>query len=355
MVLAPKQVSKSLRPRGLHPPPQVTGRNHVGFGPRPGLRNFPHGYKIVETFTEGENGFTCRIRPTRDKGPDLVLKVPHGSQPFLRKAAELEIEIYKEAIERGNPFLPSVVDDGIVPPSIESLGSGIFQKRTLRKLVGMPYIITEYTGGINLERLIEKMERRREKLPIEAALYILDQKLKALARFKKTGILNNDIKPGNTMITEEAEVKILDMGIAEVAYQRGSPKSKTSPYGTPNYMAPERFNRKASTKSDIFSLAVEAIALLTKRLPFEVYDLPIPPEEQISNQVHNRAYNHKELSSDRADLELGIQLLILWGLEPEAKERPDPNELRSQLQRLVGKERIQTGKIILRDLVRRYC
>lgn len=89
-------------------------------------------------------------------------------------------------------------------------------------------------------------------------------------------VLHLDIKPGNILVDEEGQVKVLDFGIAENVYESGenSPElslNKSKQY-TLAYGSPEQLSGKpTSTRSDVYSLGVLLYQILTNVLP-------VPPD-----------------------------------------------------------------------------
>jgi serine/threonine-protein kinase len=109
---------------------------------------------------------------------------------------------------------------------------------------------------------------RRIAIPLPLALNYASQILSALSFAHQAGVVHRDIKPSNVMITDEDAVKLLDFGIAISDRSVGL----TTPgflLGSLNYMSPEQLNGgKATSRSDIYSVAVTLYEVLTGKLPF---------------------------------------------------------------------------------------
>src|SRR5438874_8033779 len=139
------------------------------------------------------------------------------------------------------------------------------------------FIAMEYVEG---QPLNQKIGGR----PMEAAEIIKlgIQIAKALDEAHSKGITHRDIKPHNIIVTSDAEVKMLDFGLAKLS---GVPsgtdvtpeselatKVKTSPgivMGTVNYMSPEQaMGRDVDHRTDLFSFGVVLYEMATGRIPF---------------------------------------------------------------------------------------
>jgi len=145
------------------------------------------------------------------------------------------------------------------------------------ELGGHHFIAMEYVEG---EPLNQKMAGR----PMEAAEIVKlgIQIARALDEAHSKGITHRDIKPQNIIVTPDAEVKMLDFGLAKLsgvpAETDPTPESqlatkvKTSPgivMGTVNYMSPEQaMGRDVDHRTDIFSLGVVLYEMATGRVPF---------------------------------------------------------------------------------------
>src|SRR5438128_2926587 len=142
---------------------------------------------------------------------------------------------------------------------------------------GHHFIAMEYVEG---EPLNQKMGGR----PMEAAEIVKlgIQIARALDEAHTKGITHRDIKPQNIIVTSDAEVKMLDFGLAKLSTVPSendltpeselATKVKTSPgvvMGTVNYMSPEQaMGRDVDHRTDLFSLGVVLYEMATGRVPF---------------------------------------------------------------------------------------
>ena len=127
------------------------------------------------------------------------------------------------------------------------------------------------------------------------AVEIFRQVAEGLAHMHAKGFVHADMKPNNVLITEEGDVKIIDLGQACTI---GTVKKRIQ--GTPGYMAPEQAHRGQITpQTDIYNLGAmmywvlvgECIpttlppksardGLLTGALDADKVALPVPPHER---------------------------------------------------------------------------
>ncbi|GMR23107.1 MAG: hypothetical protein BMS9Abin37_1507 [Acidobacteriota bacterium] len=99
-------------------------------------------------------------------------------------------------------------------------------------------------------------------LSLEEKLYIVESVSRGLAHAHDRSIIHRDIKPRNVFLTDEGDVKLLDFGLAHIAYSTLTEVGQI--IGTPFYMSPEQvLGEKADPRSDIFSLGSLFYELLT--------------------------------------------------------------------------------------------
>jgi len=133
----------------------------------------------------------------------------------------------------------------------------------LGKSVITPFIVMEYIDGETLERAIT----RRRPLSLLQKVGFIVPICRALKYAHERGVIHRDIKPGNVMLTNDGNVKVVDFGIARRA---DSYKTQTNVIiGTLGYMSPQQIrDERADERSDIWALGVTFYELLCYQRPF---------------------------------------------------------------------------------------
>jgi serine/threonine protein kinase len=98
-------------------------------------------------------------------------------------------------------------------------------------------------------------------------LRLLEKIADIISRLHEQDILHKDLKPANVMVTNLAEVKILDLGIARLLEEKENPNDY---HGTPAFSSPEqlRSGEQLTKATDVYSFAVMSYLILTGRHPF---------------------------------------------------------------------------------------
>jgi serine/threonine protein kinase len=130
------------------------------------------------------------------------------------------------------------------------------------------YLVMEYLEGKTLFEWL----RERRRLPESEALALASRICEPLQYLHDRGILHRDLKPENIMLCRDGSMRLMDFGIARLAYARRMTFIGFAP-GTPHYMAPERVNgRRGDARTDIYSLGAILYEMLTGKIAFNNED-----------------------------------------------------------------------------------
>ena len=112
---------------------------------------------------------------------------------------------------------------------------------------GLHYLAMELLVGEDLAALL----RRRERLPADELLPIVDQLAETLDAAHALGIVHRDVKPQNIFLARDPTsdgivVKLLDFGVARLLETTAEEKVTMTfaVVGTPGYLAPEQILRR---------------------------------------------------------------------------------------------------------------
>lgn len=137
------------------------------------------------------------------------------------------------------------------------------------------YLVQEYIDGPNLEELVISQVNFTENQIIK----LLDELLPVLEFIHQNRVIHRDIKPANiiqaqTSINGSASGRLVlvDFGAAKVVQSHNISGPGTI-IGSPEYVAPEQTRGQAIYASDIYSLGVTCLYLLTQVSPFDLYDI----------------------------------------------------------------------------------
>jgi serine/threonine protein kinase/Tfp pilus assembly protein PilF len=134
---------------------------------------------------------------------------------------------------------------------------------------GQPYLVLEHVDGQTIDQYCDE-----HGLGIEARIRLFLQVLDAVAHAHANLIVHRDIKPANVLVNVNADVKLLDFGIAKLIEGTGvdtGPSELTRVGGaalTPAFAAPEQLSGGAvTTATDVYALGVLLYVLLSGRHP----------------------------------------------------------------------------------------
>jgi formylglycine-generating enzyme required for sulfatase activity len=133
-----------------------------------------------------------------------------------------------------------------------------------------PYLVQQYIDGLNLERELRNegaFNQEKVIVLLKSLLPVIDY-----LHFNRS-IIHLDIKPAN-IIRERSDqtLFLVDFGSAKQATP--TMQERLCPVaGSPGFIAPEQLEGRPTFPSDIYSLGVTCIHLLTKMSPFDLFDI----------------------------------------------------------------------------------
>ena len=135
---------------------------------------------------------------------------------------------------------------------------------------GRPYIVMELLES----RTLAEYLKRAGGVGLEEKIELMMQLCEGLQVAHGKGIVHRDVKPGNLLISDEGELKIVDFGIARLASSNMTLTGLI--VGTPDFMSPEQAaGREVDERSDLFSAGAVFYFMLTGRKPFASSDVRV--------------------------------------------------------------------------------
>ncbi|MBX3376149.1 MAG: serine/threonine protein kinase [Phycisphaeraceae bacterium] len=131
-----------------------------------------------------------------------------------------------------------------------------------------PYLAMEYVPGPTLNTYVQGRSVRER---LEVVAKVCD----AVEHAHDRGLIHRDLKPGNILVSESGQPKVLDFGVARepIGATTTLATSVGQLIGTLAYMSPEQAGADPSrvdARSDVYSIGVILYEALTGRLPVRV-------------------------------------------------------------------------------------
>jgi tetratricopeptide (TPR) repeat protein len=236
----------------------------------------PRGLDTIPKFDESPAGE--QVRPSDTIGPYRVLsKIADGGMGTVWRAHRTDVMVNRlVALKlsrgewRGAKLAERIAEEreilaALNHPNIARLyDAGISAS-------GHPYLALEYIAGRPIDEYV-----KATGLPLRDRLTLLVRVARAVAHAHSRLVVHRDLKPSNILVTDDAEVKLLDFGIATLL----SGGRSTGPVGdeppalrdrtiephafTPGYASPEQLSGKPlGTATDVYSFGVVLFEVAT--------------------------------------------------------------------------------------------
>ncbi len=193
---------------------------------------------------------------------------------------------------------------------------------------GMAYLAMELIEGTDLRSRVLK-----EAIPAAEAVEIARQVAEGLAYAHERGVVHRDIKPGNIMLNDQGQAKIMDFGLARM--RAADHKTSTGMVlGTPRYMSPEQIcGQPVDQRSDIFSLGIVLYEMLTGTRLFSGEDMA-----QVTHQITE--FEHVPPTRQVPGLPAMVDFVVARALKKDPAVRyQDARELAADLATLAAEVR----------------
>ncbi len=193
-------------------------------------------------------------------------------------------------------------------------------------------LVMEMVQGRNLRQYLAE----QPSLSLEHVLEIADKILVGLQASHEVGVVHRDIKPGNVLLTEEGEVKLMDFGLAKPQSGEDDLTKSGVTVGSFRYMSPEQIlNQHVDVRSDLYSFGILLYEMCTGRLPFDASGEGAGEFEIMEKQVREMPVDPRKLNRS---LPRSLADLILSLLSKDPAARPAScEEVRDRL-RSIRKE-----------------
>ncbi|KJR43702.1 serine/threonine protein kinase [Candidatus Magnetoovum chiemensis] len=261
-------------------------------------------YEVLEVFKSGGMGLVCRIRH-RGWNVDLAMKSPRP-EFFKTEAQKKNFETEAQ----------TWINLGLHP--------NVTSCYYVRRINDVPHVFAEYIDGGSLQQWITGGKLS----DIEKILDMAIQFANGLQYSHEQGLVHQDVKPANVMVTKEGIAKVTDFGLSKASSVSPNETQDTPKKGvktlvssggmTPAYCSPEQAMKKPlSIKTDIWSWGLSILEMFIGKVTWMIgtvaadildgylkYGSQIPSMPQMPKPLINLLRSCFELDENKRPLDM---------------------------------------------------
>lgn len=289
---------------------------------------------LQATTEKGQTGPTGRVDPSLPQvfgryllvqrlsrgGMGEIFLAKHGLAGFEKLAVIKKVLPHLAADKQ---FISRFVDEAQVAIKLQHVN--VAQVFEVGRVGDEYFLALEYVEGRDLRRTLAQLNVKKQRLPVDLALFIGREMANGLAyAHRRTGndgtslnLVHCDISPPNILVSFEGETKVIDFGIAKSAI-RGTATDPKMGFGKFGYMAPEQLIRGGIVdhRTDIYAAGVVLYELLTGH---RLYDPgPEPDYRALAKKV---AKGEHDLPSTVDKVLAPYDDLVATALRPKVEDR----------------------------------
>lgn len=265
-------------------------------------------------------------------GMGEIFLAKHGLAGFEKLAVIKKVLPHLAADEQ---FISRFVDEAQVAIKLQHVN--VAQVFEVGRVGNEYFLALEFIEGRDLRRTLALLGHRRQRMPVDLALFIARELANGLAyahrRTTSDGaslnLVHCDISPPNVLVSFEGETKVIDFGIAKSVMRATTTDPKLG-FGKFGYMAPEQLIRGGVVdhRTDLYAAGVVLFELITGTRLYE--SGPQPDYRALARKV---ARGEHALPS-HVDPQLApYDALVATALRPRPEDRyQSAAELRDAIQ-----------------------
>ncbi|MEL6897736.1 MAG: serine/threonine-protein kinase, partial [Planctomycetota bacterium] len=297
--------------------------------------SIPHlpGYQLQQKIGQGGVGAVYRARQDR-LGRNVAVKILQS-----QRSSDSIARFHREMKCVGRLSHPNVV---------QAFDAG--------EADGISYLVMELLQGCDLACLLRrnqpesKTASKRCGLPIADACRYTIESAAGLQAAHAAGMVHCDVKPSNLFLTDDGQIKVLDLGLAffetiSDQSERDRDTTSASPIapaimGTLDYLSPEQARDVggAEATSDIYSLGCTLFTLLAGTAPFARPEHNTATKKLVAHAQEARP-NVRGFRKD-VPRELAMYIQKMMDVDP-AKRPSSMNAVAADLQPFVSRQSIR--------------